>query len=95
MYSPYKNKYGILQLAETTIRNGLRENEEKQRRGNILGFNTSITYFYISRNITRKLPVSFFSFLPHNWRTGGQNRSCLGGMVPVGREKRCRKGIGG
>jgi hypothetical protein len=37
MYSPYKNKYGILQLAETTIRNGLRENEEKQRRGTILG----------------------------------------------------------
>jgi hypothetical protein len=29
MYSLYKNEYGILKLAETTIRNRLRETEEK------------------------------------------------------------------
>jgi hypothetical protein len=74
MYSLYKNEYRILKLTETTKRKGLRENEEKQRRGAILGYSTSI-----SRNIIRKLPVSFFSFLPQNWRTGGQNRSCLWG----------------
>jgi hypothetical protein len=57
MYSLYKNEYGILKLTETTISNGLRENEEKQRRGAILGYITSIP-----RNIARKFPVSFFFF---------------------------------
>jgi hypothetical protein len=32
MYPLYKNEYSILKLAETTIRNGLRETVEKQRR---------------------------------------------------------------
>jgi hypothetical protein len=35
-----------------------------------------------------------FLFLIYNWRTGGQNRSCLEGLVPMGGGRRWGEGVG-
>jgi hypothetical protein len=59
IYSLYKKEYEILKLAETTIRNGLRENEEKQRRGTIL----AIVHLYLEISQENSLYHFFLSFL--------------------------------
>jgi hypothetical protein len=38
---------------------------------------------YLSSTAKTVISSSSSSFLIQNWRTGGHNMSCLGGLVPV------------